>query len=145
MKTNEKRMKKQMNYEKRDKAVTDNQEPECFFIEHGNDYVCFPEFGSLHREADQKFPCMILFLVRKTTIQFALLPMIRLYKPGQYIQSHSFSFLFPTRENQEKRWSKLSWYTYDSCSRWRILSNSALLPHVPQVRISPTYSSIIQI
>ena len=100
MKTNKKRKKKKKkNYEKRDKALTDNQGSECFFIEHRNDYVCFPEFDSLHREADQKFPCMMLLLVRKTTIQFALLPMIRLYKPGQYIQSHSFSFLFPTREN----------------------------------------------
>ena len=38
----------------RDKAVNVNEGSESFYMEHDNDYVRYPEFDSLHREADQK-------------------------------------------------------------------------------------------
>ena len=46
----------------RDKAVTVNQESECFFIEHGNDCVRFPELDSSHREAGQKIPMHTVYV-----------------------------------------------------------------------------------
>ena len=60
-----------------DKAVIVNQGSECFFIEHGNGCVCFPELDSLHMEINQKIPMhAALMLAGKTMIQFALLPVI---------------------------------------------------------------------
>ena len=55
-----------MNYENiRDKAVIVSQVCECFFIEHGNDCVCFAVLDSQHREADQKIPMHAAFVGRK--------------------------------------------------------------------------------
>ena len=49
----------------RDKAVIVNQGSECFFIEHGNDSVRFPELDSLHREPDQKIPMQAVYVGRE--------------------------------------------------------------------------------
>ena len=112
----------------RDKVVIVDQGSGCFFKEYENDCVCFPKLDSLHREADARCLCW----PRKQWYSLRCCWWCGyLSKPNQYFPPYSFSPLFSTRENQGLGWSKLSWYTCDSCSFWgRNLSNSTLLPYV---------------
>ena len=108
-----------------DKAVIANRGFECFY-RAWQWLLTFRNWIICRGRLIKKFPCMLSILFRKATIQFALLSMIQIFKPNQYIPLFLFSPQILTRQSQGQRWSKLSWYTCDCFSSWEInLSNSA--------------------